>query len=105
MWYDTTLARIRELGRDTTMAREAATFLCRLSPVALAPPHVSLATDGELNLLWRLPALRLDLGFYGDGTYSYYGWTATGEEWLADWAPLAQRLPSRLLQLLIHSPC
>ena len=36
-------------------------------------PHISLATDGEINFFWNLVNFRLDLGFFGDGTYSYYG--------------------------------
>ena len=66
-------------------------------------PHISLATDGEINFLWMLPHLRLDLGFYGDGTYSYYGKTAVGDDFLVDDASVCTPLPEQLLQLIRKS--
>ena len=66
-------------------------------------PYISLATDGEINFLWMLPHLRLDLGFYGDGTYSYYGKTAVGDGFLVDDASVCTPLPEQLLQLIRKS--
>ena len=66
-------------------------------------PHISLATDGEINFLWMLPHLRLDLGFYGDGTYSYYGKTAAGDEFLVDDTSVGTPLPEQILQLIRKS--
>lgn len=40
-------------------------------------PSLNLAEDGEINFFWSDPELYLDLGFYGDGTYSYYAKTRT----------------------------
>jgi hypothetical protein len=42
----------------------------------------------------------LDLGFYGDGTYSYYGTTTTGDEFLADEVSISTPLPAQILQLI-----
>ncbi len=39
---------------------------------SIAIPIVSLANDGEVNFFWKTKNLKLDLGFYGDKTYSYY---------------------------------
>jgi hypothetical protein len=63
-------------------------------------PSISLATDGEINFFWVLPHVRLDLGFYGDGTYSYYEITTTGDEFLADEVSVSTPLPAQLLQLI-----
>lgn len=63
-------------------------------------PHISLASDGEINFLWMLQDFRLDLGFYGDGTYSYYGRTTNGEEFMADDQPFDKALPDKIIQLI-----
>lgn len=110
-----TIGRIRELGMyedgwdgghakapHSTTVRDAELFARLLFSVETSPPHVSLATDGEINFLWRLPSIRLDLGFYGDGTYSYYGCSSTGEEFLADEMSIHTLLPQRLLHLLVQ---
>jgi hypothetical protein len=35
-------------------------------------PNISLANDGELNFWWKSDIGVIDIGFYGDGTYTYY---------------------------------
>ena len=82
---------------------DAERFTCILARDDVYAPHISLATDGEINFLWMLPHLRLDLGFYGDGTYSYYGKTAAGDEFLVDDASVCTPLPEPLLQLIRKS--
>jgi hypothetical protein len=110
-----TIARIRELavyedgwngfdgkGPSPRTVQDAEAFIRRLAYTEIAPPHVSLAADGEINFLWLLPSVRLDLGFYGDGTYSYYGRTPTGDEFFADDVSIDTPLPQPLLVLLTH---
>jgi len=110
-----TIARIRALsdytaGWDGHGAAEptpqalfdAESFVRRLPLDRIHSPHVSLAADGEVNFLWILPAVRLDLGFYGDGFYSFYALTAKGREFTADETPVSQSLPGELLALLEH---
>jgi hypothetical protein len=63
-------------------------------------PSISLAADGEINFFWMLPHFRLDLGFYGDGTYSYYGTSTAGDEFLADEVLVSTPLPARILRLI-----
>ena len=36
-------------------------------------PLVYLDSDGEVGFLWTLKNFKLDLGFCGDGTFSYFG--------------------------------
>lgn len=35
-------------------------------------PDIGIADDGELNFFWDQSGIHVDLGFYGDGSYSYY---------------------------------
>lgn len=110
------LARIRQLGtyshgwdgaEGKAPSHAAVTDAERFTRILMRDdvyaPHISLATDGEINFLWMLPHLRLDLGFYGDGTYSYYGKTAAGDEFLVDDASVCTPLPAQLLQLIRKS--
>jgi hypothetical protein len=79
------IARIRELGTypygwdgvdgkapSEEAVDEAEKFAWSfLRDEGIEKPIVSLAADGEIAFLWTLPDFRLDLGFYGDSTYSY----------------------------------
>jgi hypothetical protein len=108
-----TIARIRELAMyhdgwdgfegkapNPRTVQDAEAFAHRLLSAEFAPTYVSLAADGEINFLWSLPSIHLDLGFYGDGTYSYYGRTPAGTEFFADDVPIDTPLPPALLALL-----
>jgi hypothetical protein len=110
---DSMLARIRQLalypqgwdgadGKAPSQAavRDAECFTRILVDDDISSPSISLATDGEINFFWTLPHFRLDLGFYGDGTYSYYGTTTTGDEFLADDVSVSTPLPAQILRLI-----
>lgn len=71
-----------------------------LQDETIEKPIVSLASDGEIAFLWTLPDLRLDLGFYGDGTYSYYGRSSSGKEFMSDSESIGTPLPEELLALI-----
>ena len=107
------LTRIRQLaiyphgwdganGKAPSQAavRDAECFTRILVHDDVYAPSISLATDGEINFFWMLPHFRLDLGFYGDGTYSYSGTTTAGDEFLADEIPVSTPLPTTILQLI-----
>jgi hypothetical protein len=107
------LTRIRQLGiyphgwdgadgkaPSQAAIRDAECFTRILVHDDVYAPSISLATDGEINFFWMLPHFRLDLGFYGDGTYSYYGTTTAGDEFLADEIPVSTPLPTQILQLI-----
>ena len=36
-------------------------------------PTINVASDGEVNFCWSSDTTHIDLGFFGNGTYSYYG--------------------------------
>lgn len=63
-------------------------------------PIISLATDGEINFLWILDNFRFDLGFYGDKTFSYYGKTSEGEEFMSDETDIIDGLPDSILAFI-----
>jgi hypothetical protein len=63
-------------------------------------PHVSPAEDGEVNFWWEDPTGMVDLGFYGNGKYSYYARLSNGAEFIQDAVPITQSLPFELLNLL-----
>lgn len=105
--------RIRELGTyprgwdgaDAKPAmqktvQEAEMFMRRLLGARISEPHIALATDGEINMLWDLGEFEFDLGFFGDGTYAYYGKTNTGQEFTSDSSDVTEPLPDRILELL-----
>jgi hypothetical protein len=56
-------------------------------------PHVSLADDGEVNFFWDHGDVRIDLGFYGDCTYSCYVKSDHGE-FVEDGISLYMDIPS-----------
>ena len=75
-------------------------FTARL-PLSLREfPHISLADDGEVNFAWSGGVVYIDLGFYGDGTFSYYGRDSDGTESFGDDIPVTSPLPEELVSLL-----
>ena len=53
---------------------DARKFAARLDLNSYEPPIVTMAGDGEINFFWHRESdgLKVDLGFYGTGTYSCY---------------------------------
>jgi len=107
------IKRIREIGLysknwDGTGAipptvqaiNDAENFLRALLGMEVPTPHISLAADGEINFLWKLKDITLDLGFYGDQTYSYYGKDNDGKEYVEDGAFIGDFLPEEMVNLL-----
>lgn len=72
---------LRERGDDydgyegrmpsTLAIDDAITFYGRL-PAGLKIPRAGASPDGEIGLFWEGEDYLLDLGFYGDGTYTYF---------------------------------
>lgn len=108
-----TIARIREIGTyldgwddangkaaSKQAINDAENFIRQLFPY-VKEPIITLAADGEINFLWILPDFRLDLGVYGDGSYSYYGKTSSGEEFIVDENSLDEKLPEKIMAFII----
>jgi hypothetical protein len=61
------------VGPHPAAIEDAEVFVRNLfSSGDVVPPHITLASDGEVNFFWRGPTGTVDLGFFGSGTYSYY---------------------------------
>ena len=53
--------------------KESSTFLQKLVNAKIYHlPHVSISEDQEVNFYWFGGNFTMDLGLYGDGTYSYF---------------------------------
>ncbi len=67
----------------------------------VAKPDVGLADDGEVNFFWKHEGARVDLGFFGDGTYSYFAKDRHGERYFGDDVPAGDGLADELLIILV----
>lgn len=108
------LARIRSLldleaGWDGYAAKvpaeaaidEAEQFSSNVLPAeGFQLPTVTAAADGEVNFSWKNALGYIDLGFYGDGSYSYYAKTAVGQEFMSDESSLTEHLPEQVLKII-----
>ncbi len=63
-------------------------------------PEIRLAHDGEINFLWDSNNCHVDLGFYGTGTYSYFGCNAQGVKVLDEDVPADSSLAKPIMDLL-----
>lgn len=79
---------------------DASKFTERLPATMKTTPYISLSDDGEVNFAWSRDGMRIDLGFYGSGTYSFYGRDKEGKEWFGDDISVASPLPKELAALL-----
>lgn len=80
-WYD----GIEGIPADSQTIKDAIAFAKNLDFNHIHIPYISLATDGEVSFWWDLETIKLGLGFYGDGTYSYYAkLLENGKEFFGD---------------------
>lgn len=63
-------------------------------------PFITIANDGEINLLWKNNSFTLDLGFSGDGTYNYYGCSVDGMRFYGDDKAIDEQLSAVIMDLL-----
>jgi len=68
---------------------------------AISEPIISPANDGEINFFWKTEFITLDLGFFGDGSYSYYAKTSDGIEYYMDDALASTDLPEEIIRKLL----
>ena len=59
---------------------DARAFISKLPLADIPEPEILFADDGEINFLWMGTNVHIDLGFYGTGTYSYFGHDGEGQE-------------------------
>src|SRR5271165_2604107 len=68
---------------------DAKSFVLTLPLAKIKSPAIHVASDGEVNFQWSGPDFKIDLGFYGNGKFSYYAAKAgqtpiIGDEVLVD---------------------
>ncbi|MBL1177136.1 hypothetical protein [Pantanalinema sp. GBBB05] len=80
-------------------AEEFARYLFSLGEIHV--PYISASGDGEINFYWNRDGFTLDLGFKGDGFYSYYALLPNGEEMIEDAASLGTGLPIEIVDLIV----
>ena len=85
---------------DERAFEDAVTFVKAWSSSTIRMPDVGLADDGEVNFLWEGADMHVDLGFYGDGTFSYYARDGDRKEYTDDDVPAHVGLPKDLLAIL-----
>ena len=79
---------------------DAMVFVEALPQKSIPLPNVGLADDGEVNFLWDSSDIHVDLGFYGDGCFSYYARDSSGQAIHGDDIPARAGLPDALLEIL-----
>lgn len=79
---------------------DAQVFVASLPEEPVPFPNVGLADDGEVNFLWNHDGNHVDLGFYGDGRFSYYARGQDGQSFHDDEVPASTGLPDDLKRLL-----
>ena len=85
---------------STQAVDDAESFLHTLPVDDIERPHIALSADGEINFYWETARGKLDLGIFGDGTYSYFGEAADGERFFCDDEPVETPLSRAILHLI-----
>lgn len=95
-WYD----GIEGIPATPQTIKDAIVFANNLDFNDIHIPYISLARDGEVNFWWDTETIKLDLGFYGDGTYSYYAKLKNGQKFFGDDEDLKSKLSLEILETL-----
>lgn len=109
-----TIARIREFstyvdgwdGLDTVAPTRAAIKDAEIfarylfSFGKINSPYISASGDGEINFYWKRDDFLIDLGFTGNGSYSYYANLPNNCEIIEDEASLNELLPQEIISFI-----
>lgn len=80
---------------------EAESFLSTLPLSDIQAPNITLSSDGEINFYWKTHSgALLDLGFYGEGFYSFYFKNSQGKEIFGNDVPYTNGLSSDIIHEL-----
>lgn len=63
-------------------------------------PEITAASDGEINFHWITERGLVDLGFYGDGVYSFFAKESSGKEHFGDDAHISEGLPLSVQKII-----
>jgi len=88
------------IGPSKKASDDAERFAWSLDLSNAYSPFISPGKDGEINFWWNNNGEWVDLGMFGDGTYSYYAKLPNGQEYIADSVPVSQALPIEILEAI-----
>lgn len=74
-------------------------FLMKL-PAGASLPRTGLSGDGEIGLFWDYGEGFIDVGFVGDGEYSYYARSSLGAELFGDNQKIDEDINEELVQFI-----
>jgi hypothetical protein len=79
--------------------QNARDFVLTLPLNRIVKPAIHVASDGEVNFQWSGPDFHIDLGFYGNGKFSFYGSKDGSQPILGDDASVKEGIPKGLVDL------
>ena len=108
------ISRIRSLGElepdwdgyggtapSSRCVLEAESFCVRhIATHLVISPEITAASDGEINFHWKTERGLVDLGFYGDGVYSFFAKESSGKEYFGDAKHISEMLPPGVLKII-----
>ena len=77
--------------------QNARDFVLTLPLHRIAKPAIHVASDGEVNFQWSGSDFQIDLGFYGNGKFSFYAAKEVCEPIVADEVPVKDGVPKGLV--------
>lgn len=78
-------------------AEECLTFIHKLKVI---PSYTGLSGDGEIGLFFRGTSRFIDIGFRGDGNYSFYSRCYNNIEYFGDNLPINEPIPDDVMKAL-----
>lgn len=81
--------------------QNARDFVLTLPLNQIVKPTIHVASDGEVNFQWTGHDFQIDLGFYGNGKFSYYGAKEGCEPILGDEVPVKGGIPKVLVDFAL----
>jgi hypothetical protein len=76
---------------------DARKFVLTLPLTKIRNPSIHVAADGEVNFQWSGPDFKIDLGFYGNGKFSFYAAKANRAPVIGDEVPVSVGLSEDLI--------
>ena len=102
------LKRLKELKNITDKKdmpsdqafKDAETFIEYLKDIDVIEPRITIAKDKEINFCWHDIGIYIDLGFYGDKTYSYFAKNKSGRKYYGDNLSIERGIQRRILNII-----
>lgn len=81
--------------------QDAKDFIVTLPLAKMAKPEIHIASDGEVNFQWTGADFQIDLGFYGNQKFSFYGEKKGQQPIIGDDAAVKDGIPSALVNFAV----